>query len=211
VPQVPDAIKARLAEFLPPEAGFNNPVDMIAAAPPESFRKALKILAEWDGIDAIIILYVPVLVTTPEASPPASARPLSTCRARSRSCRSSFRAMARRPPSRPMASRFPLPLPGGRRPRSSPRRSLRHLGPDPGKAFVPRYADIHESEGKALIADVLASGCRRRATRSPAGCCRTKWRSLGCYGRPRSGPCLRIRGYRRSAARRPSGVWAQMP
>jgi len=45
VPQVPDDIKAKLAEFLQPEAGLNNTVDMIAAAPGESYRKALKILA----------------------------------------------------------------------------------------------------------------------------------------------------------------------
>ncbi|HEX7590870.1 MAG TPA: GNAT family N-acetyltransferase, partial [Candidatus Limnocylindrales bacterium] len=44
VPQVPDDIKAKLAEFLPADAGLNNPVDMIAAAPGESYRKALKLL-----------------------------------------------------------------------------------------------------------------------------------------------------------------------
>lgn len=66
VPQTPDELKAKLAEFLPAEAGLNNPVDMIAAAPAESYRKALKLLSEWDGIDAIIVIYVPVLVTNAE-------------------------------------------------------------------------------------------------------------------------------------------------
>ncbi|MGZ6269744.1 MAG: bifunctional acetate--CoA ligase family protein/GNAT family N-acetyltransferase [Candidatus Limnocylindrales bacterium] len=66
VPQTPDDLRAKLEEFLPAEAGLNNPVDMIAAAPAESYARAIKLLAEWDGIDAIIVLYVPVLVTTPE-------------------------------------------------------------------------------------------------------------------------------------------------
>lgn len=66
VPQTPDELRAKLAEFLPAEAGLNNPVDMIAAAPPEAYARAMRLLAEWDGIDALIVLYVPVLVTTSE-------------------------------------------------------------------------------------------------------------------------------------------------
>jgi len=45
--------------FLPPEASYRNPVDMIASATPESFEKAVRLLANVPGIDALIVLYEP--------------------------------------------------------------------------------------------------------------------------------------------------------
>ncbi len=60
VPPLPDAVRAQLAAFLPAEAALSNPVDTIDAAP-ESFRRAIGTLASWDGIDAIIVLFVPPL------------------------------------------------------------------------------------------------------------------------------------------------------
>ena len=65
VPPLPSEIRAALAEFLPPEAALNNPVDTIQGSP-ESFRRAIGILAGWGGIDAIIVLFVPPLVTKTE-------------------------------------------------------------------------------------------------------------------------------------------------
>jgi acetyl coenzyme A synthetase (ADP forming)-like protein len=62
VPTLPAEIRAALAEFLPPEAALSNPVDTIEGSP-ESFRRAIGVLAGWDGIDAIIVLFVPPLVT----------------------------------------------------------------------------------------------------------------------------------------------------
>jgi acetyl coenzyme A synthetase (ADP forming)-like protein len=60
VPPLPDAVRAGLAAFLPAEAALNNPVDTIDASP-ESFRRAISTLAAWDGVDAIIVLFVPPL------------------------------------------------------------------------------------------------------------------------------------------------------
>ena len=65
VPPLAAEIRTALAEFLPPEAALVNPVDTIDASP-ESFRRAIGILAGWDGIDAIIVLFVPPLVTKTE-------------------------------------------------------------------------------------------------------------------------------------------------
>jgi acetate---CoA ligase (ADP-forming) len=60
VPPLPEDVRAALAAFLPPEAALSNPVDTIDAAP-ESFRRSIGILAAWEGIDAIIVLFVPPL------------------------------------------------------------------------------------------------------------------------------------------------------
>ena len=52
--------KRRLREFLSPAASVENPVDMIASASPEDFRKAVEILLCADEADALIILTIDV-------------------------------------------------------------------------------------------------------------------------------------------------------
>ena len=184
VPQVPDDIKAKLAEFLPPEAGYNNPVDMIAAAPPESFRKALKILAEWDGIDAIIILYVPVLVTKPEeialgireaALDLPRPLPLLSVFLSSKGTPDSLKSDGLSLPS------YPFPEDAARALAHAVRYGIWAETPE---GLVPQYGDIRTSEGKAIIADVLASIQKSGEEKS-------RWllpdevaKLLGCYGVP---------------------------
>jgi acetyl coenzyme A synthetase (ADP forming)-like protein len=157
VPQVPDDIKARLAEFLPADAGLNNPVDMIAAAPGESYRKALKLLAEWDGIDSIIILYVPVLVTNSEeiaAGVRAAALeiereiPMLSVFLSSKGTPDSLKTDGLSLPS------YPFPEDAARALAHAVRYGIWAETPE---GVVPQFADIKTSEGKALIADVLAS------------------------------------------------------
>jgi acetate---CoA ligase (ADP-forming) len=65
VQPLPPEVQEQLATFLPPEAALSNPVDTIDASP-ESFRRAIGVLAAWDGIDAIIVLFVPPLGTRSE-------------------------------------------------------------------------------------------------------------------------------------------------
>jgi len=60
-----DETRAALQAFLPMEASTRNPVDMIASATPEAFEKAVRIVANDPGVDALIVLYVPPIVTNP--------------------------------------------------------------------------------------------------------------------------------------------------
>jgi acetyl coenzyme A synthetase (ADP forming)-like protein len=156
VPQVPDDLKAKLAEFLPADAGLNNPVDMIAAAPGESYRKALKLLAEWDGIDAIIILYVPVLVTNSEeiaAGVRAAALeiereiPMLSVFLSSKGTPDSLKTDGLSMPS------YPFPEDAARALAHAVRYGIWAETPE---GTVPQFTDLRVSEGKALIADVLA-------------------------------------------------------
>ena len=56
-------IQERLSAFLPPEASLGNPVDMIATATAEQYREAISTLAAWDGIDALVVIFVrPLLI-----------------------------------------------------------------------------------------------------------------------------------------------------
>lgn len=56
-----------LKSFLPPEASVRNPVDMIASAEAPSYERALKLLTQDKNVDAVIVIFVPPLVTGAEA------------------------------------------------------------------------------------------------------------------------------------------------
>ena len=58
----PKTVKG-LNAFLPPEASTRNPVDMIASAVADSFEKALRLLVADKNVDAVIVIFVPPLVT----------------------------------------------------------------------------------------------------------------------------------------------------
>ncbi len=66
VPQLRDETKATLRSMLPPEASVNNPIDMIASIPAPTYAAVVKTLLDDPGIDSVIALYIPVMVTSPE-------------------------------------------------------------------------------------------------------------------------------------------------
>jgi len=74
LPTLAPATADALRGFLPPEASVQNPVDMIAAAPPEHFERAIALVGADPNIDAVVAIYVPPLVTKPEAVAAAIAR-----------------------------------------------------------------------------------------------------------------------------------------
>jgi len=63
VPELSQDVKDKLAAFLPSTASFNNPIDMIASAPGDAYRRVIEVLVESDACDAILALFVPPLVT----------------------------------------------------------------------------------------------------------------------------------------------------
>ncbi|HWP66462.1 MAG TPA: GNAT family N-acetyltransferase [Candidatus Limnocylindria bacterium] len=65
---------AALRSFLPPAASIGNPVDMIASATPEHYAQAIAAVGNDPNVDALVTLYVPPMVTDPEAVAQAIAR-----------------------------------------------------------------------------------------------------------------------------------------
>ncbi len=63
VPALSDATRAKLAAFLPAEASTANPVDMIASAGADEYARSIATLAADDGIDSLIVMFTPPLVT----------------------------------------------------------------------------------------------------------------------------------------------------
>jgi acetate---CoA ligase (ADP-forming) len=67
VPVLEDATQQRLRALLPPAASVTNPVDMIASATPEQYRLALEAVAADPNVDSLIAIFIPPLVTEPDA------------------------------------------------------------------------------------------------------------------------------------------------
>ena len=59
VPQFSDELQAKMKEYLAADASTNNPVDMIASAGPEEYKKTIQLLLDSDEIDALITLFIP--------------------------------------------------------------------------------------------------------------------------------------------------------
>jgi acetate---CoA ligase (ADP-forming) len=60
VPELSERIRADLRTFLPAAASVSNPVDMIASARADSYRKTIETLLPAPEVDAMIVIYIPV-------------------------------------------------------------------------------------------------------------------------------------------------------
>lgn len=63
VPPLSTSLRERLRDGLPAHASVGNPVDMIASATPEDFRRTIERLAAAPDVDAVIAIFVPPLLT----------------------------------------------------------------------------------------------------------------------------------------------------
>jgi len=63
VPELPSKLRAELSRFLPAAASLVNPIDMIATASAEHYRRTLRLLADARVCDSILVIFVPPLGT----------------------------------------------------------------------------------------------------------------------------------------------------
>ena len=69
VSELSEATRSSLAAFLPPAASLTNPVDMIASASPDHFRRAVETVLSASEVDSLIVIFIPVgVVKTEEAA-----------------------------------------------------------------------------------------------------------------------------------------------
>ncbi len=66
VPMLADSTRARLRDFLPSAAGVSNPVDMIASATADDYKRAIRVMADDPNIDSLIVIFIPPLGTKAE-------------------------------------------------------------------------------------------------------------------------------------------------
>jgi len=65
LPELEAATIAGLRSFLSPRAGFSNPVDMTASAGGEDFARTMAAVGADPGIDSLVVIYIPPMVTEP--------------------------------------------------------------------------------------------------------------------------------------------------
>lgn len=65
LPELTPTTQAALRTFLPPQAGIANPVDMIASATPEQYARTIALVGADPHVDALVVIYIPPLVTNP--------------------------------------------------------------------------------------------------------------------------------------------------
>lgn len=58
-----DATTVALTALCPAEASVGNPVDLLAAAPPDRYARALTLLLDDANVDSVLVVYTPPLVT----------------------------------------------------------------------------------------------------------------------------------------------------
>ncbi len=66
IPTLSEQTRARLATILPETASLLNPVDLIATAGPDEYRRTIELLLAGDETDALLVLYVPVDLSDPQ-------------------------------------------------------------------------------------------------------------------------------------------------
>ncbi|MCY2959843.1 MAG: acetate--CoA ligase family protein [Planctomycetota bacterium] len=59
--------RTKLRKLLVPEASIENPVDMVAGATAENYRRALGVLLEDPGVDEVLVIFVPPITHDPVA------------------------------------------------------------------------------------------------------------------------------------------------
>jgi len=65
LPVLADTTRAELRSFLPAAASVGNPVDMLASAPANHYRRALSAILGDEHVDSVITIFIPPLVSDP--------------------------------------------------------------------------------------------------------------------------------------------------
>jgi acyl-CoA synthetase (NDP forming) len=78
LPELTPETQAALRTVLPPQAGVANPVDMIAAATPAQYARTIELVGADAMIDALVVIYIPPLVTEPAEIAQAIAQGVGT-------------------------------------------------------------------------------------------------------------------------------------
>lgn len=173
VPEIPESVRDSMRAFLPPEAGLSNPVDMIATASADAYRRAIGVLAGWSGIDSLIVIFIRPLLTRAE-DVAVAVREAADELERPIPIQAVF--MSAR-------DREAIVRDGGIPTHLYPEDAARALGRVIGHVRwraqperpVPRFADARGDEAAAVIADELAAGRKRLGMSERA-------RLLDCYG-----------------------------
>ena len=177
VAELPSRLRSRLRRFLPSEASLGDPVDMIATASADDYRRAIELVGRAGVADTIIVIFIPPLVT--EAADVADAISHAAERIPAEvAIVTVFMAEGSGPVNLQRSGRaipmFAFPEDAARALGHAARYGAWREAP---AGDVPRFADCRPDEAAAIIARTLGAGGEWLAPLDVA-------RLLDCYGLP---------------------------
>jgi acetyl coenzyme A synthetase (ADP forming)-like protein len=144
---------AALRALLPAAASVNNPVDMLASAPPEHYAEALRLLMHDESVHSVIVIFIPPLVT--EADEVAQAIATTAKRGPHKPVAGVFMRSAAPPAVLDRIPCFAFPEPAViALARAAAYGEWRHTPP----GQVPTLTDIRPALARAVIAPTLERG-----------------------------------------------------
>lgn len=153
-----ETTRARLAPILPAAAALANPIDMLAAAPADDFRRTIEVVAADPDVDAVIAIFIPPLPGR------RSAPVLDAIRAGARAVDVPVAAVVMAPGEPDGAARVPgqIAVPVFAMPEQAAR-ALGHVAAHARRARAPAELaqpppDIDADAAAAVIAEALADG-----------------------------------------------------
>ncbi|MFC1943141.1 acetate--CoA ligase family protein [Chloroflexota bacterium] len=148
---------SEMTKFLPSRASVTNPVDMTAEATAEQYRQALELLAVDDRVNIVIVIFIPPIITNPEAVATAIRETAPLFRAHNKTLVASF--MGSRGANIVLGSREECRVPSYAFPESTATVIAKACEYNDWlkrpKGKIPRFKDIKKERGQALIKAVL--------------------------------------------------------
>jgi acetyl coenzyme A synthetase (ADP forming)-like protein len=170
VTTLPEAVQQELRSFLPAEASVGNPVDMIASASADDYRRAIGAVAASGAADAVIVIFIPPLATRSEDVARAI-RAAAEERARDIPLLTVFMQAQGLPRELEGIPSYRFPEDAARALAHAARYGAWRRTPE---GRIPSFPDVRRDEAAGLIAAALADGPRWLAPDETA-------RLLGCY------------------------------
>jgi acetate---CoA ligase (ADP-forming) len=159
VPELNAETQASLRDFASPDAGIRNPIDLVASATSDTYERALRTVLADEEIDAVLVIFVPPLVTQPEdvarairaAADGAGPKPIVACFLGSHGIPDALRST--QPDERSIPS-FAFP--------ESAAAALGHAAGYGGwrrrpEGTVPDLPDIDTERARAIVAEQVAA------------------------------------------------------
>lgn len=161
VPELSPETQARLRSFLPAEAAVGNPVDLVASASAQDYRRALEAVLADERVDAVLVIFTPPLVTQAADVAEALAEVGATA---SKPLLANFLATDAAIAALRGAAR---PIPWFAYPEAAARALARVAGHvawrERPEGAVPELADVDSSRAAALVRDSLGTASSRDA------------------------------------------------
>ena len=161
VPALQPGTTAELTAFLPAAASLRNPIDMLATASADDYRRAIPLLLADPGVDSLLVIFIPPLVTR---SPDAARAIAETARASTKPVLATFFGAAGVPDILEPVPCYTFPESAVRALAHAVAYQRRRAEPE---GTVPIFTDLDAGAVRAVVGRTLATG---GGWLSPLGC-----------------------------------------